>query len=138
MCSTRIKYLTNVFFDSKIYTMKPETLKFLHDAICNHTICVAHDETGSEYSLELESGSMLTFSCEYKFDEMNRPGRYYCVSIDYDILIDGFCLDEKKPTKVTRQIINLIKRCSNKIVTQEIQSRRNGILNQIGSTKVYS
>ena len=138
MRSTRIKYLTNVFFDSKIYPMSPETLKFLHDAIRTYTVSVNHDETGSEYSIEMESGAIISFSCDYVFDDKNRPGRHYCITLNWDEVADGFCLDGKQPTQTTKQIIDLIRKCSNKILAQEMKSRQNGILNQIGNVKTYN
>ena len=119
--------------------MEQHVLEFLYNAINRYKISVNCDDMSTEYSIELDSGSVLFFECRYACDDKNRPARYYAVSLNDQIISESYCLNScKKPTAQTRQLMSLIKKCTDKVLYQEIQARQNGILNQIAPKKTYS
>ena len=130
--------MTNVFFDSKIYSMNPERLKFFRTLIRSSSIDVMRDQDMVEYSIDTDDGTTFAFSCVYTTDNIGRPGRYYAITVDMQVLCDGFCLDGQKPTEITKNLMALVKQCSDKILAQEIHARQNGILAQINNEKTYS
>ena len=126
------------FFDSRIQRMSPETIKFLHHIIRSRSIDVMYTDTEVEYTIEMEDGTVFGFSCVYTTDEHNRPGRYYIITMNNQTLIDGFCIENKRPTETTHKIMELLRHCSNKILVQEMKSRQNGLLMQLEKNKPYN
>gem|GEM_PF-5457880 len=119
--------------------MEQHVLEFLYNAIKRYKISVNHDDVSAEYSIELDSGSVLFFECRYACDDKNRPARYYAVSLNDQIISESYCLNScKKPTPQTRQLMRLIERCSCKVLAQEIQARKTGLLSQITPPKIHS
>ncbi len=118
--------------------MNQDRLKFLHHLIQISYINVIHNVDTVEYSIELDDGTSFEFSCVYTTDDHGRPGRYYAVSVNMQVLSDGFCLDGKAPTEITKKLISLITHCSNKILSQEIHARQFGILTQTSKEKTHS
>ena len=45
---------------------------------------------------------------------------------------------EVPPTEITKNLMQLVKHCSDKLLAQEIYARQKGILAQINSNKVHS
>ena len=118
--------------------MNPETLKFLHHIIRTCNMDVMHTGTEAEYTIEMDDGTMFGFSCVYTTDERGRPGRYYAVTANMQVLADGFCLDGGKPTEITRNLMELVRKCSNKVLAQEMKARQVGLLNQLETGKIHS
>ena len=131
--------MTKYYLYSKIPRMEQHVLEFLYNAINRYKRSVNCDDVSAEYSIELDSGSVLFFECRYACDTRNRPARYYAVSLDDQIISESYCLNScKKPTPQTRQLMRLIEKCSNKVLSQEIQARKSGLLSQIIPSKVHS
>lgn len=130
--------MTNVFFDSKIYTMNPERLEFFHPLIRTSNVDVLRDDEMVEYSIDTDDGTTFGFSCVYTTDDKGRPGRYYAITIDSQVLYDGYCPDRSTPTEITKNLMQLVKHCSDKLLAQEIYARQKGILAQINGNKVHS
>lgn len=118
--------------------MNPEILKFLHHIIRTYNMDVMHTGTEAEYTIEMDDGTMFGFSCVYTTDERGRPGRYYAVTANMQVLADGFCLDGGKPTEITRNLMELVRNCSNKVLAQEMKARQVGLLNQLETGKIHS
>lgn len=130
--------MTNVFFDSKIYNMNPERLKFFHTLIRTSNIDVLRSDEMVEYSIDTDDGTTFGFSCVYTTDDKGRPGRYYAITVDMQVLHEGYCLDGHKPTDITKNLIQLVKHCSDKLLAQEIHARHTGILAQLKKDKIHS
>lgn len=130
--------MTNVFFDSKNITMSPERLNFFRNLIRTSNVDVMHDMDMVEYSIDMDDGSTFAFACVCTTDDQGRPGRYYNITLDTQILCEGICLDNKKPNEHTKHIMDLVMLCSNKILAQEMHARQNGILAQIDKNKIHS
>ena len=118
--------------------MNQDRLKFLRHLIQISHISVIHDVDTVEYSIELDDGTSFEFSCVYTTDDHGRPGRYYAVSVNMQVLSDGFCLDGITPTETTKNLMSLIKHCSNKILSQEIHARQFGTLAQLSKEKTHT
>ena len=118
--------------------MNPERLKFFRTLIRSSNIDVIRDSEMVEYSIDTNDGTTLAFSCVYTTDDIGRPGRYYAITVDMQVLCDGFCLDGQNPTEITKNLMTLVKQCSDKVLAQEIHARKSGILSQIQQEKVHS
>lgn len=118
--------------------MTPEMIKFLHQVIHLRNVDVLHSDTEAEYTIEMDDGTEFTFACVYTNDNHGRPGRYYVVTMNTQVIADGFCLENDSPSEITRTIMELVRHCSNKVLTQEMKSRQNGLLKQLESNKVHS
>lgn len=118
--------------------MDLERLKFLHHLIRISYVTVMHDVDVVEYSIDLDDGTSFEFSCVCTTDDRGRPGRYYAVSVNLQVLCDGFCLDGKTPTETTKNLMSLINHCSNKILSQEMRARQFGALAQLSKEKTHN
>ncbi len=115
--------------------MNPDTLKFLHNLINAHNIDVMHTGEEAEYTIEMDDGTTFGFACVYTTDDNGRPGRYYAATIDMQVIADGFCADGKHPSETTRNLMELVRKCSNKILAQEMKARQSGLLEQLEKNK---
>ena len=118
--------------------MNQERLNFFRELIRTSYVSVIYDIDTVDYSIDLDNGTSFEFSCVYTTDDKGRPGRYYAVSVNHQVLCDGFCLDNHKPTEITKNLMNLVLRCSNKVLAQEMRARQAGLLSQIEKDKTHS
>ena len=133
--------MTNVFLGPTInITMEnKDILKFLHQLISHRDISVEYDEFAARYYIDMESGSMITIECAYAADEDNRPAYYYAVSLDDEVIMESYSLrNAKKRSAQTKQLIELVRQCSNKVIYQEMRARKIGLLQQVGYTKTHN
>ena len=133
--------MTNAFFDSTIPIImdNKEIIKFLHQLIAHRDISVEYEQSTTRYYIDMESGSMICIECSLAADENNRPAYYYAVMLDDDVVMESYCLhNAKKHTQQTKQLMELVRKCSNKVIYQEMRARKAGALQQITTTKTIS
>lgn len=118
--------------------MTPETIKFLHHIIRRHNIDVMHTETEAEYTIEIDDGTVFGFSCIHTTDDRGRQGRFYAATINDNVIAEGFCTENGKPNTTTHQLMELVRSCSNKLLTQEIKARQTGLLKQLEANKYHN
>lgn len=119
--------------------MNQEILSFLHKVIAHYPIGVYYTQDATQYDIEMESGTEISFSCVMARDDMDRPARYYAVTIDNEVIADGYCPENSnKPSPIARQIMGLLQKCSDKLIKQEMHARKFGILSQIKPGKVHN
>lgn len=116
-----------------------DIIKILHQLIAHHDISVEYEEASTRYYIDMESGSMVCVECAYAADEEGRPAYYYAVSLDDKVIMESYCLrNAKKISGQTKQLIELARKCSNKIIYQEMRARKAGLLQQANPTKIHN
>lgn len=117
--------MTNVFFDSIMYTMNPETLNFLKHLIYDSNIVRRFDTTKTIYEITSDFGVSAQITETIVSEPNNNTARHYQIKLDNEIIIEAIC-DSKTTSHdpIVIQTKKLIQKCSDKLFYQEIQAHK--------------